>query len=229
MSYLDPFYIPVPAKAGTLEELYASVAQLNSHLDEDTKNFCETVWEGNIPEFIPESLAYDYAGGFLGSFTVSRALQQRGYFARVTKAFIAELSTMNLGTVLDPFAGSGFLVRGLREAGIPAIATDDYSWQFGGPSENLDALDAIRKYAHEIQTVVLSWVPYESTIDMDIYNLIQKDYPWLNILVISEGAGGCIGSDEFGEIIWAWDQIESYRTTIGLHDFCAYKAGNALF
>lgn len=229
MSYLAPFYIPVPANAGTLEELYASVELMQSSLDADTKEFCETVWEGKIPEFIPEALAYDSPAGFLGSFSVSRTLQKRGYFARVTKSFIAELTTMNLGTVLDPFAGSGFLVSGLREAGIPAIATDDYSWKFGGPSEKLDALEAVRKYGHEIQTVVLSWVPYESTIDMEIYNLIQKDYPWLNILVISEGAGGCIGSEEFGEIIWGWDQVESYRTTYGLHDFCVFKPGDSLF
>lgn len=228
MSYLDPFYIPVPDNAGTLEDLYSSLALMNCQVSDELKEFCENVWAGGIPEFLPEDFAYENAFSGITSFTVSRALQKRGYFARVTKTFVAQLASMNLGTVLDPFAGSGFLVKGLREAGIPAIATDDYSWNYDGPSEKLDALDAVRKYGHEIQTVVLSWVPYESTIDMEIYDLFQKSFPWVNVLVISEGPGGCTGSMEFGDVHCEWESIDSYRTTYGLHDYCVFKPGDSL-
>jgi hypothetical protein len=229
MSYLDSFTIPVPERAGTLEELFASMEQMNGDLTRELKSFCETIWAGEIPESVPEEIAYQDVSTTISHFVISPALQSRGYYARATKRFVRGLEGMELGTVLDPFAGSGYMVKALREAGIPTIATDDYSWKFDGPAEKIDALAAIRKYGDQINTVLLAWVPWESTIDMEIYQLLREEYPWINILVISEGPHGCTGSTEFAELHREWEEIYSYQTTWALRDYCAFMPGDGYF
>ena len=227
-SYLESFSIPVPEHAGTLDELLET---LEAHGDravpsEELLEFCRVVFAGEIPQRVPEMLIERTSPRDTTHFLVSPALQKRGYYARATKDFAESISRFGLGTVLDLFAGSGYMTKALREAGIPTIATDDYSWGFQGPAENLDALSSIRKYGNEVQTILIAWVPAESSIDMEVYELVRAEYPHLNIMVISEGPHGCTGSEAFAELHWAWEDLPSYETTWALRDYCAFMAGD---
>jgi hypothetical protein len=227
-TYLESFSIPLPAHAGTLDELLAALDENSRDVrsSEELLEFCRTVWAGEIPQRVPECLVERTSPQDTNHFIVSPALQDRGYYARATKDFADSISRIDLGTVLDPFAGSGYMAKAFREAGIPTIATDDYSWGFQGPAEKLDALSAVRKYGNQVQTVLLAWVPPEDSIDMEIYELVRSEYPHLNILVISEGPYGCTGSEAFARLHWGWEEFCSYQTTWALRDYCSFLPGD---
>lgn len=226
-THLESFEIPLPARAGTFEELMASLDERRDRTvpSQELIDFCRTIWDGEIPEGVPEMLLERTSPFDITHFIVCPALQIRGYYARATKSFAESVAHIGLGTVLDPFAGSGYMVKAFREAGIPTIATDDYSWGFQGPAEKLDALAAVRKYADQIDTVLISWVPPGDSVDFEIYKLLQAEYPHINIMVISEGIGGCTGSDAFADIRSGWEELYGYETTWGLRDYCTFLPG----
>lgn len=227
-TYLESLTIPVPNHAGSLDKLLADLQENNRSTppSEELLNFCRTVWAGEIPEEVPECLVERTSLQDSNHFIVSPALQVRGYYARATKSFASMVAGFKLGTVLDLFAGAGYMAKSFREAGIPTIATDDYSWGFEGPAEKLDALSAIRKYGDQIQTVLLAWVPPEDTIDMAVYELVRAEYPHLNIMVISEGPYGCTGSYDFAQLHSGWEDFHTYQTTWALRDYCAFLPGD---
>jgi hypothetical protein len=104
-------------------------------------------------------------------------------------------SLVGKGLVLEVCAGDGCLTHWLKEHGVNAVATDDYSWEkikqvF--PVEKLDALTAIDRYKPKL--VIASWIDYDKSLDLKI---IQKGVPYF--VVIGEGQSGCTGSEEFWE------------------------------
>lgn len=199
-------------------------------LPPSVREFSNSVYAGEIPEFLPFEMSEHYAlhRGGINIMMLRSALQKRGYYAHVTQVFAKEVSEIEgIGTVLDPLAGSGFLAKSLREQGVPTVMTDDYSWGFKGAAENLDALAALEKYGDKVDTVVISWAPYNSDIDKKLWDRARERFPHLNFLVISEGVGGCTGSESFAEIHEQFEELQTYSTSYGIRDRAVfYRSGD---
>lgn len=121
------------------------------------------------------------------------------------KSLASSISIILTGDlVLEVCAGDGALTRWLSKYGVNIRATDDLSWGKNNPTpskaacvvnpifpvEELDAIEAIRKYSPRM--VITSWIPYGS--DLDIRILREKPE---FLIIIGEGEGGCTGSSDF--------------------------------
>lgn len=182
-----------------------------SPLFNDEEEYVKSLLLGEIPSIFPLTLSrfgnsddlYDYAS--FHSFD-----QSVGFYAKITKDFSKRLASFILESsdnpvVLDPLAGKGYFVKALREQGIKTIGTDNKSWeekQCDG-FESIDALKSLEKYGKYITHLVVSWAPYGSTIDVELYRLLKSKFPHVVLIYIGEHAGGCTGSEQF------WDEIES--------------------
>lgn len=95
-------------------------------------------------------------------------VQPKGIYCFYSSALITELKHLIAGReCLEVAAGDGTLTRFLTEAGVPARATDDFSWShavtYPKDVERLDAVSALRKYAPKV--VVCSFPPPGNTFE----------------------------------------------------------------
>lgn len=199
-----------------------AIMELDRVTSEDislAKDYLKTVLDGEIPETLPHEIQNDS----IMATSLHSNLCEAGYYAKVTKDSMRSFADYigPDGIVLDPMAGKGYLVKGLREAGVKAIAADDNSWSLSSGIEKLDALEAVSKYGDQITHVAIAWAPYESTIDHKILMLCRDKFPHITIINIGEPIGGCTGSRIF------WDDAEEfffdhyihYATTGNVNDY----------
>ena len=73
--------------------------------------------------------------------------------------------------VLEVMSGKGTLAKGLIDEGVNVKPTDNFSWEAPGffnnlwtDIEDINALDAIKKYAKDYDILLASWMPYEDII-----------------------------------------------------------------
>lgn len=194
-----------------------------SRASDDAVCLIKEIHSGNVPERIPKSLS-SYSEMSAG-FGVHNAFMKLGYFGRATKEVARDLArNIGKGTVLDPLAGKGYFAKALRDAGVKTIATDDYSWKEQHTFEKLDAIDSLKKYGDRISHLLISWAPYESTIDLELLRLKRDRFPHITIINVGEQSGGCTGSEEFWEefTINEPDYPVNYRTTAGLNDILVF-------
>jgi hypothetical protein len=227
-AYLAPVTTPIPERAMTPEQFDGQLELMQSPSSE-ASTFYKEVYSGAIPESIPlsvrpnsESFSMNMAG-----MVLSHALHDLGYYAAATKALAQHLKEI-VGDkpVLDLMAGSGYMTKALREAGVLTIATDNYSWGFEGPAEKLDALAALEKYKDIAGTVLIAWAPHGDGTDLEIWSrvLLEPEYS-LGVVVIGEGVGGCTGSDAFASARELSNhEVVPYETFMGLHDYCTYHS-----
>jgi len=239
---LATFEIPAPEGSHefSLEGIerafsYEKIDLYGEPLHRSTREFADAVLAGEVPESLPYELMefpndYERSNKGIRVMILRQALQKRGYYAHVTKDFAREVSMLqDVGTVLDPLAGNGFLGKALREQGVPTIITDDHSWGLKGSAENLDALASLEKYGDKVNTVAISWAPYDSDIDKKLWDRARERFSHLNFLVISEGIGGCTGSESFARIHEQFEHVYGYETTYGLRDRAVYyRAGSPI-
>lgn len=216
--------------SGKLAAFEQNCIRFNEHLFEaETFNLAKDVYtavlSGETPESIPNILKNGQKfSNSVGMFLHS-AMADAGYFGRVTKEVAQDIAkNVKNGTVLDVMAGRGFAVKALREAGVKTIGTDNNSWNLSEDIEQFDALESVRNYGAQVTHILISWAPYESTIDLEILHLIRAEYPHITIIHIGEGYGGCTGSEEF---IIAANMIEEeypvrYVTTHGINDYLTF-------
>ena len=154
-------------------------------------------------------------------------------FVKISKSWIRPLAAY-LGTskVLEIMAGNGALTKALRDERVKIIATDDQSWgekawfdeNAWTPVENLDALDAIRKYGKETDYIICSWPPYENPIAYQALLLMREVNSNCKMIYIGEGMGGCTADDKFHEsAIYVDDPefekaVKNFQRWKGLHD-----------
>lgn len=134
--------------------------------------------------------------------------------------------------VLEVMSGKGALAKGLIDEGINIKPTDNFSWEFPRffnnlwtDIENINALDAIKKYAKDYDILLASWMPYNDPIAYDILLEMRKQNPNMIMLYIGEDWGGCCACDKFFE---AAQRIENktiedinenvFRVHYGIHD-----------
>ena len=134
--------------------------------------------------------------------------------------------------VLEIMSGKGALAKGLIDEGVSIKPTDNFSWEAPGffnnlwtDIEDINALDAIKKYAKDYDILLASWMPYEDIISYEILLEMRKQNPNMIMLFIGEDLGGCCACDKFFE---AAQRIENktiediiknvFRVHYGIHD-----------
>lgn len=151
-------------------------------------------------------------------------------FALITKEFIKSLSDyIGDNKCLEIMAGKGAISKGLKDNGIDVIATDNYSWNerldIANDSwtdiENIDCLDAIKKYGKNVSYVICSWIPYNSSIGYEALKLMNEINPDCKMIVIGEGKGGCTADDLFFEHLEYMDDYDfsNFKRWFGIHDY----------
>lgn len=141
-----------------------------------------------------------------------------------TVAFIAEHAC---GSVVDPLAGSGYLLWLLQQAGVDVIGYDANPPASGGnnyhkaqvehlPIQRADACDSVT--LHPDRTLLLSWPPYDSPIGAQVLNAYAGD----RVIYIGEGEGGCCGDDAMHHALAEqWTEVAEHRPVqwYGIHDW----------
>jgi hypothetical protein len=105
-------------------------------------------------------------------------------------------------------AGCGWLAKALSEHGVNVIATDNRTWHSRDwceihpkakdifPVENLEAIEAVKKYGNEAAILMVSWPPLDDKVVCKVGELWGDKKP---IVYIGEWDGGCNASGEFFE------------------------------
>lgn len=160
-------------------------------------------------------------------------------FPLMTQEVAKDLANFIKGgsTVLEVCCGSGYVSKCIHDAdpSIKFICTDNLSWERNNDRNHcyndlwkshfmdiieMDAKEAIEKYADQIDYVLLSWPEYDTPIGAEILGMcVDKDIP---MIYIGEQQCGCTADDDFFEIIYHecdMDTIsEEYIPFDGLHD-----------
>ena len=215
--WIEPVIItPASDKLEYLNDIKSTLESLGESLDVESEEYCVKIINGEIPDELPKQMQENYA---VSTMTHS-LLCETGYYAKVTRKFAKSLAgVVGNGTLLDPMAGKGYLVKALRDEGVKTIGTDDNSWQLSQGLEQMDAQDALRKYGNSITHLAIVWAPYDNTIDAKLVQMVKDDYPHVTIVNVGEPYSGCTGSDRFwDEVIISSNQPLSYETSIHLSD-----------
>jgi hypothetical protein len=215
--WIEPVIItPASDKLEYLNDIKSTLESLGESLDVESEEYCVKIINGEIPNELPKQMQENYAV----STMAHSLLCETGYYAKVTRKFAKSLArVVGNGTLLDPMAGKGYLVKALRDEGVKTIGTDDNSWQLSQGLEQMDAQDALRKYGDSITHLAIVWAPYDNTIDAKLVQMVKDDYPHVTIVNVGEPYGGCTGSDRFwDEVIISSNQPLSYETSIHLSD-----------
>ncbi len=177
------------------------------------KKLFDIYWEGNIPEKFPcmkDSLSVAplmVRAGFQEAFNMW-AIVDRTWPKIISEQFRNK-------TILELFAGAGWLSKVLREQGQTVIATDAYTQNHVTDIEELNAVDAVKKYASQTDVLLLSWPPYTSEEAAKALALWPDDKP---VIYIGEDKGGCCATDEFFD---RFDEHSTHRIPQwpGIHDY----------
>lgn len=223
---LAPIEISIPKKAVPFEQYITIFQQAGERIPASIKDFCQKIYEGEVPKNIPSEIAgYGSSSLSISTMQVGHWIQSCGMYGKITKETASDLSEIiGDGIVLDPMAGNGWAAKALREAGVKTIASDDDSWNISKDIEKLDAMESLKKYGNKISHLLISWAPYGSDIDVKLLKEVRDNFPHITIINVGEGEQGCTGSPEF------WDEIEEinpgkrvrYETTFGLHDHITF-------
>lgn len=154
-------------------------------------------------------------------------------FPLMTQEVVADMAKYLHGhKILDVCCGSGYIGKCLVDADdtIQVISTDNLEWERREDFKNwrehfvevedLDAVEAIEKYADQVSFVLLSWPPYGEPIGAQILKkCIEKKLP---MIYIGEQWGGCTADDEFFDLISDQCEMEliteEYIPYEGIHD-----------
>ena len=135
---------------------------------------------------------------------------------------------------LEVMSGTGSLSFALKQQGVDIKATDDFSWKsehswnidnnYWTDIENIDAIDAVKKYGKDINVIIMSW-PYMDDNAYKVLQAMREVNSFCKMIFIGEGYGGCTASDEFFDIIVEIEDetfseaIKEYKQWWGIHDY----------
>ncbi|MBB1063496.1 SAM-dependent methyltransferase [Limosilactobacillus fastidiosus] len=123
-----------------------------------------------------------------------------GMWSYINAPFAKALSDyLNGEPVLEIMAGNGYISKGLRNNNSTQkiYTTDSQAWIKENETgkhpvtkiERLDAIEAIKKYGDHVKYVIMSWAPDKQETDWEVLQLLRKNYPEINLLVIGEKDG----------------------------------------
>lgn len=197
-----------------------------------TESIIEQVWKKQIPESYPNSMLNSYS---FGKYDLrDKFIKQMG-FSLLSLDWIIPLSKwIGNRKCLEIMSGTGSLSYALKQQGIGIKATDDFSWDgqnnwndqknYWTEIENIDAVEAVKKYGKDIDIVVMSW-PYMDDVAYRVLKTMRKVNPKCLMIYIGESLGGCTASDEFFDsIIEVEDKvfnetIKNYKRWWGIYDY----------
>lgn len=132
--------------------------------------------------------------------------------------------------VLEIMAGSGYFSYALQKYGCKVKATDNYSWKENFSLmneyiqvENIDCLDAIRKYGKDVKFILCSW-PYMDNKANECLKLMRKVNPKCRMIYVGEELSGCTANDAFFSNLEECyikgfdDAVSNYRRWQSIHD-----------
>lgn len=143
-----------------------------------------------------------------------------GVFWRPNPAFVQELAESLQGhSVLEIFAGNGYLAGLLTEQGVSVTATslltgmDAHARGLYHPVADIRAGDAIQQYGLTHDVLLVCW----PTVTMDVLHAVRQWGPGRDIIFIGEVTdyskghlGGC-ATDEFFDAVTFIKDFNSYR------------------
>lgn len=191
--------------------------------------------EGMIQKLNNRILPYDYPSWteerFWQQLIIRDIFTEKIGFALISEKFIKKLAEwIGERKCLEIMSGTGALAASLKKEGVSCIATDNFSWgewnftqNYWTEIENIDCLDAIEKYAKEVDIVIMSWCPMED-IGYEALMKMREVNPNLIMLMIGEGEGGCTGSNLLYENLIVIEHEETmklnevFRCWDGIHD-----------
>ena len=150
--------------------------------------------------FVHQFLTREFVDALAGFITCLHRSPVLEVGAPARAASSAPSSTpLHQSPVLEVGAGRGDLARGLRERGLPVVATDDGSWLDGRRSwpgalpadvESLPYATALARYRPRI--VLCAWMP----LGEDWTPAFRACPAVADYILIGEGPGGCTGTPE---------------------------------
>lgn len=135
---------------------------------------------------------------------------------------------LNGEPVLEIMAGNGYISKGIRNNNPTEkiFTTDSQAWTKENETgkhpvtqiEKLDAIEAIKKYGNQVKFVIMSWAPDKQETDWEVLQLLRKDYPEINLLVIGE-KNGATNSKTFWDSAQLSQDEALQRVNRQLHSF----------
>jgi len=185
----------------------------------------------NIPYKYTDHWDSFEAGTTIEAIKLRETFIRKGMFALVSWQWVRPLAKwIGEKRCLEVMAGRGWLSLALQSLGVDIIAADDYSWSkarnWAEPVtevEELDAVEAVKKYGNNIDLLIISW-PY---MDETAYNTI-KELNNINsnvqIIYIGEEIDGCTANNDFHEHFQEIEDeefqkaVSGFQQWWGLHD-----------
>lgn len=189
-----------------MDKIYENIDENSKDINDkstvEALNFIKTITNKEIPEDVSVNLLNSLKSRIVRQY----AIKNMG-FALVTKRFARDLAKyIGDNKCLEIMAGQGCLSKALKDEGVDIITTDNYSWSthFNMSDtwtdvENIDCLDAIKKYGKDVSYIVCSWIPYNRSIGYEALKLMNDINPDCKMIVIGEDYGGCTADDSFFE------------------------------
>ena len=210
----------------SMSEIFDNIEDFKS--DDEGIAFVESIMDKEIPEDLSEELLNSMNSGIFRSY----AIRYMGY-AIITKKFTRGLAKyIGDKKCLEIMAGQGCLSKSLQDEGVDIIVTDNYSWNGSFNMndtwidvEDMDCLEAIRKYGKEVSYILCSWIPYKSQIGYEALKLMNEINPECKMIVLGEGLGGCTADDLFFQHLERVDEDEEFlnhfRKWGGIYDYAS--------
>lgn len=195
--------------------------------------FLEDIYMKNtILDYGVMTLALSYMAGGLTILTARDVfIRKYGYWI-INQQNVTNLKEfIGNSKVLEVMAGTGYVGKILSNNGIDIISTDNNQWAdhfdtIYKRDESIDCISAVKKYGKDCDVLMMSWVPFGSSIGADTMRLYHEINPNGAIIWIGEQEGGACGSDEDFEVmdsIGRNEELEkffnySFEQFNGMHD-----------
>lgn len=204
-----------------------------NEIEDGAGKFLENVYMQNtILDYGVMTVALSYIAGGLTILTVRDVfIRKYGYWI-INQQNVTNLKEfIGNSKVLEVMAGTGYVGRILSNNGIDIISTDNNEWAdhfdtIYKRDESIDCISAVKKYGKDCDVLMMSWVPFGSSIGADTMRLYHEINPNGAIIWIGEQEGGACGSDEDFEVmdsIGRNEELErffnySFEQFNGMHD-----------
>lgn len=212
---------------------YGERRSIYNEIEDAAGEFLENVYMQNtILDYGVMTVALSYIAGGLTILTVRDVfIRKYGYWI-INQQNVTNLKEfIGNSKVLEVMAGTGYVGKILSNNGIDIISTDNNQWAdhfdtIYKRDESIDCISAVKKYGKDCDVLMMSWVPFGSSIGADTMRLYHEINPNGAIIWIGEQEGGACGSDEDFEVmdsIGRNEELEkffnySFEQFNGMHD-----------
>ena len=186
-------------------------------------------------KIIPKTYTDILASNWMDDFRYRDAIIQKQGFVLLADDWIKPLANwIGARKCLEVMSGCGALAYSLINNGVNITATDNFTWNgrsnwrdtdnYWCHIENIDAVEAIRKYGSNVDIIIMSWPDYESDMAYRCLCTMREVNPNAMMIYIGEAPGGCTADDNFFHAIdivdcHEFDEMSDlYHTWSYLHD-----------